>query len=514
MKKLLIFSLLTALRMVRNALASSESMYKLLFVPGGEAIRWKIGKWKAWRAFEKARRHAPAYRDFLKKHHFEDMALKGWDPVFDAVPPTDKESYIKKYSIEERCHGGALPSAGVVIDESSGTSGSPNNWVRGPEERAAIKQGLQFALHHLIGKKPIFVINAFALGPWATGMNVSMSIVDVAVLKSTGPDAQKIINTLNFFGPKYHYVIMGYPPFLKGLVDNSDIDWDKFNIMATYGGEGMSEGMRAYLGRYFSKVYGSYGASDLEINIGAENDYTIAIRQLLATNEKLRASLIRGHAGGTPMIFQYNPFDYYIETNKDGELIVTLCRTANTAPKIRYNIHDTGYVIRAGELKKALGDAGVNWHDLPEPRTDLPLLFHFGRADMAVAYYGCKITPDNIKEVVYAIDGLAKIIESFSLVIYEDDNVNKQLELALEVNDMEAAVLQDPVALAGLIFDRLKAVNQDYREASKMIPVGAAPKVKAYLRNTGPFAINDIRLKKHYIQDGRSGTANSSVSLS
>lgn len=501
MKKLLIFSLLTTLRLLRNALASSENMYKLLFVPGGEAIRWRIGKWKAWRAFEKAKRQAPAYRDFLKRHKFETVAMKGWDPIFDAVPPTDKESYIKKYSIEARCHGGALPSAGVVIDESSGTSGSPNNWVRGPEERAAIKQGLQFALHHLIGKEPIFVINAFALGPWATGMNISMSIVDVAVLKSTGPDAQKIVNTLNFFGPRYRYVIMGYPPFLKSLIDSPDIDWSKYSIVATYGGEGMSEGMRTYLEKYFSKVYGSYGASDLEINIGAENDYTVAIRRLLATNEKLRASLIHNKANGTPMIFQYNPFDYYIETNKDGELIVTLCRAANTAPKIRYNIHDTGYVVRVGELKAALSAAGVNWHDLPQPRTDLPLLFHFGRADMSVAYYGCKITPDNIKEVVYSIDGLAKIIESFSLMTYEDDNLNKQLELALEVNDTNAAVVQDPAALADLIFDGLKAINQDYREASKMIPAGAKPKVKAYLRNTGPFVVNDIRLKKHYIQE-------------
>jgi phenylacetate-CoA ligase len=392
MRKLLIFTLLRTVRVMRDGLARSENAYKILFIPGGEAIRWRFGKWKAWLAFDKAQREAPAYTSFLKTHRFHEVSLRGWDPMIETIPVTDKESYVKKYSIEARCHGGALPTSGVVIDESSGTSGSPNNWVRGPEERAAIKQGLQFALHHLIGDEPIFAINAFALGPWATGMNVSMSIVDVAVLKSTGPDAQKIINTLKFFGPKYRYVIMGYPPFLKSLVDSTEVNWADYNIVATYGGEGMSEGMRSYLEKFFSKVYGSYGASDLEINIGAENDYTIALRRLLASNEKLRAALLRKDIPGLPMIFQYNPFDYYIETSKAGELIVTLCRAANTAPKIRYNIHDTGYVVRVKQLKQAMRIAGLRWNELPEPRTDLPLLLHYGRADMAVAFYGSKIT--------------------------------------------------------------------------------------------------------------------------
>ena len=46
--------------------------------------------------------------------------------------------------------------------------------------------------------------------------------------------------------------------------------------------------MRAYLCQAFKKVYGSYGASDLEINIGVENDFVINIRKLMLTNERLR----------------------------------------------------------------------------------------------------------------------------------------------------------------------------------------------------------------------------------
>lgn len=59
-----------------------------------------------------------------------------------------------------------------------------------------------------------------------------MSIVDVAVLKSTGPDVAKIANTLRLFGPHYRYLICGYPPFLKTLVDTAALDWSEYDCTA------------------------------------------------------------------------------------------------------------------------------------------------------------------------------------------------------------------------------------------------------------------------------------------
>ena len=40
-------------------------------------------------------------------------------------------------------------------------------------------------------------------------------------------------------------------------------------------------------------------------------------------DERLRDSLIRGDYGVTPMIFQYNPLAYCLETNDKGELLAT-----------------------------------------------------------------------------------------------------------------------------------------------------------------------------------------------
>jgi len=499
-KRQIIFLFLRVARVLRDLLTRSENFYKLLFLPGYEATRWRIGKWKAWFVFENTRRNTPAYKEFLAGREGCKVRMKGWDPDFSRIPLTDKESYIKKYTIESRCMNGRLPPAGVMIDESSGTSGVPNNWVRGYEEREAVKHILQISLHHLLGTEPIFLINAFALGPWATGMNVSLSLVDVTILKSTGPDISKIENTLNLFGPKYRYVITGYPPFLKLLADSRKVQWDQYNVTVIFGGEGMSEEMREYLGRSFGKIYGSYGASDLEINIGAENDFTIALRKLLLRNESLRNKVVHTKYGVFPMVFQYNPLDYYVETNEHGELVITLCRASNIAPKIRYNIHDLGHVLRFPELKMILRASGIRAREISKQYSDLPLLLHYGRSDMAVAFYGCKITPQNIEEVIFSLPELARVVSSFSLLITEDNSANKKLSLAVELREGEKSNQLNKSKLRNEVLRKLAEINQDYREADHMIPQAHKPQLELYDFSQGPFAVNDIRLKKHYIQ--------------
>lgn len=499
MKKLIIFTFLLAARKFRALLSKSENAYKYLFMPGFEGIRWQIGKWKAWHVYETARRNTPAYQHFLEINSTPKIKLRGWDPDLTQIPVMDKESYIKKYSIEARCAHGVIPKSGVVIDESSGTSGTPNNWVRGPQERAAVKRTLQIALRSHFGNKPIFIINAFALGPWATGMNVSMSLVDISILKSTGPDIKKIENTLKFFGPSYNYLIMGYPPFLKSLIDTADIEWSNFSLASVYGGEGMTEGMRDYLGKVFKKSYGSYGASDLEINIAAENNFTIALRQLLAKNPELAKKILH-HTGSLPMIFQYNPLDYFIETNEEGELLITLCRNNNVAPKVRYNIHDLGHVLRIPELKKILAEHNLQIQDISAEHAELPILFHYGRADMSVAFYGCKITPANIEECMFALPELAKIVNTFALLPSEDDKLNKKLVIAFELAQDEEPQTEYPQKFTQAILEQLEKVNQDYRESCKMVQREFLPTLEFYSFGSGPFAKNDIRLKKNYIQ--------------
>ncbi len=466
-----------------------------------ESALWRLGEWRMAAAFEEARRRVPAYRRFLRDAGGPANAaleFDRWTPRFETIPVTDKVNYVRRFSVEQRCRNGRLPRRGVTIDESSGTSGIPNNWVRGPHERADVALMVQATTRLVLGDGPIFIINAFALGPWATGMTVSMSVVDIAVVKSVGPDIAKIVNTLNLFGPGYRYVICGYPPFLKRLVDSDEVDWSKFSCIAVCGGEGLTEGMRTYLLRSFQRVYSSYGASDLEINLAGENDFTIALRRLLIARPELGERLGLPQHGSAPMVFQYNPMDYHIESNESGEMIVSVCRRDSTSPKLRYNIHDIGYVVRFADLERHLRDLDVRIGDMADSFMRLPVLFHYGRSDATVAFYGCKIAPADIEDIMFNLPELAGAVDSFRLLITEDQDANKLLEIAFEIvaNGNPPAQVD---TLRTRVLDRLIAINQDYREASKMIPQGLEPTISFHPAATGPFANYDPRLKHQYI---------------
>lgn len=502
MRKFLIFTFLVIAERIRRLLMRCENVFGILFLPSLSGFRERVGLWKAWRAHEHAKRTCPAYRDFMAKHPGARVRLNGWTPDLTGIPAMDKPNYIQAYSISERCVGGKLPMRGAVIDESSGTSGTPNNWVRGPEERQHVARMLQIAMHHMLGSKNRLFINAFALGPWATGMCVSSAVVDVCLLKSTGPEISKIINTLKLFGPDVEYIIAGYPPFLKMLVDTPDMDWSKYRITAFYGGEAISENMRNYLTRAFrGGVFGDYGASDLEINIAAESEFTIAIRKLINDNATVRHALNGKFGDAIPSVFQYNPMDYVIETNAEGELLITIARNGTVSPRIRYNIHDLGQVLPFGKVLEMLEDAGVNTSELPKPLAELPVILMYGRSDFSVGYYGCKITPAEVESICYGIPELAQRINAFALVTSEDASNNKHLAVCLELAEGKSAPSdEENRALRDLIYRRLTEVNQDFRESIRMVPAGYEPTIEFHAKAQGPFANNDIRVKCRYIQ--------------
>ena len=246
----------------------------------------------------------------------------------------------------------------------------PNNWVRSADEREDVKRILQLNYQLIYRDEGCILLNCFALGPWATGMNVSMSLVDVGILKSIGPDQKKLENTLELFGKNYRYLIFGYPPFIKQFVDSTKLDLSSYRLDLIVGGEGISEGLRSYLLKTFQSVISSYGASDLEINVGVETELTINLRRLCTKNRELCERLFGRETA--PMIFQYNALDYVIETNDAGELLFTIGRQTSAAPKIRYNLRDLGGVMSYRQLSARLAENGRDHWGSRSPTKQVP----------------------------------------------------------------------------------------------------------------------------------------------
>jgi phenylacetate-CoA ligase len=326
-------------------------------------------------------------------------------------------------------------------------------------------------------------------------MNVSMSLVDVGIMKSIGPDKAKLENSLKLFGPGYHYIVTGYPPFIKNFVDTTELNLKKYNMDLVVGGEAMSEGLRTYLLQFFNTVRSSYGASDLEINIGAETDLAIDLRRKLLTNEPACQALFG--KSQPPMIFQYDPVDYIVETNQDDELIFTITRFHNAAPKIRYNLHDIGAVITFKDMMERLRPFGIAC-DGDYARSHFPFLCVYGRGDLTVPFYGAKIFTSDIEKIINEDELLIKAVNSFQMRSYDDQKLDRKLKISFE-KTADSSVKMHTAWLKQVIYDGLIANNQDFREVTKMFTPDSII-VEVFEYGEGPFAGRDIRLKNKYIQ--------------
>ena len=493
LKRFSIGATLWALWIVRRVMSRDRRMYVMMNLGALQPVLARIGRLRARAAYLKAKDGCPAYRDFLAESGYASNG-GGWK--LSSLPVTTKENYVKRYGIEARCYGGRIPAAGVVIDESSGSSGVPNNWVRSADERADVKRILQLNYELIYGDAGCILLNCFALGPWATGMNVSMSLVDVGILKSIGPDQKKLENTLELFGPGYRYLVFGYPPFVKSFVDTTRLDLSRYRMDLVVGGEGMSEAMRAHLLRFFRTVISSYGASDLEINIGVETELTVALRGLCSRDRELSKALFGRET--PPMIFQYNALDYVVETSEEGELLFTIGRQTGAAPKIRYNLHDVGGTLTYKQLEERLTAHGVNISDLATRRSRFPVLYVYGRSDLTVPFYGAKVYPSDVEEVVHADPLLAQHVNSFQLASYEDERVNRRLKVRLETVRGFEGELPGAAELRDIFYEGLARFNQDFREVARMFPRECV-EVEVHAFETGPFSGRDIRVKNKYV---------------
>ena len=83
---------------------------------------------RALRAARNAGRHVPAYRDYLQKAGLKPDRIRD----LHDLPETDKNRYIDRYPLAQRCIDGRLPLVGTTIDESSGRPARPTT---GPAAR-------------------------------------------------------------------------------------------------------------------------------------------------------------------------------------------------------------------------------------------------------------------------------------------------------------------------------------------------------------------------------------------
>ncbi len=473
-----------------------------------------LGQLRAERAAWRAAKGVPAYRRFLDDGGVapDDLFPLG---ILGRLPETDKRSYVDRYPLLDRCVGGSVPFAGTTIDESSGSTGTPYNWIRGQRERLVAHRNIGFFARYAFGTDPLVTINAFSMGAWATGFNMNLGMLRHGIVKPVGPDIDKILSTLAFLGPTYRFLISGYPPFLKHLLDEGDrraFPWADYRLHALVGGEGMTEELRDRLLVRFESVFSGYGATDLEIGMAGESPVSIALRRLARARPEIRAALF-GSDPRLPMVLQYNPLIHFLETNADHEIVCTVSRLDLLAPRIRYNVHDEGGLLSFGRARAVLRDFGFDIRTLGQaaeaagPRgplpwaapIPLPFLWVNGRRDATISVMGSNIYPEDVETLVYRDAAIEPRLESFMLTVRDDETGLPRPVVMLELTDLEGVDQAWRDAAADRLRDGLTGLNIDYRSSVVEFPAAMRPIVEAFEPGGGPFAGDRTRIKQRRI---------------
>lgn len=470
-----------------------------------------LGQLRAERASWRAAKRVPAYRDFLEQAAVDPDDLFPFG-ILGRLPETEKRNYIDRYGLMERCVGGSVPYPGTTIDESSGSTGTPYNWIRGRREREVAHRNISFFARYAFGDGPLVTLNAFSMGAWAAGMNMSLGMTRHGIVKSIGPDIDKLLSTLTYLGPSYRFLISGYPPFLKHLLDEGarrGFPWDRYEVHGLVGGEGMTEELRDVLLERFRSVYSGYGATDIEIGMAAESPVSVALRRLARRRPDVREALF-GDDPRLPMVFQYNPLIHFLEVNELGEIICTVSRLDLLSPRIRYNVHDEGGLLGFDTARERLAAFGFDIERLAErdetagPRgplpwsrpIPLPFLWVNGRRDATISVMGANIYPEDIETVVYRDPTLVPRLHSFLLSTVDDERGVPRPMVALELADMAGVDDRWRAAMADQLRDGLTGLNIDYRSSIAEFPDAMQPIVTTYGLGEGPFAADATRIKQ------------------
>jgi len=443
------------------------------------------GQLRALTAYHNAQERVPHYKHFLAEKKAQNVEQ------FDQIPPMSKKEYIQTVKVDKELFvDGKMPESGQ-LDSTTGTTGEPVVWARSTQELEMTKKLMAMAKKAKYGDENLVIVNTFALGLWATGVTLAGAGSEQGLIGNVGMSSDYLEKTVGLIKKSYlnhperPIVLCGYPPNVRKIAEaikNDPLLKDKqLNLHAIVGGEGMTEDLRKdILGKGFKTVYSSYGASDLDINIGYETDTEIAIRKACMKIPALADELYGG--GPPPMVFHYDPLHYFIETTQDGKLLFTCCRKERASPRIRYNLQDSGKVMLCKDVVSILKKYGVEI----TPRTNLPFLFVHGR-EGTVQYGGAKIHYEHLDEAIRAIDTQHEVNQD-RFALYKPRETD-QLEFWLEATTPAAYqnLLANKDEMQKKLIEKIRASNTEF---NKVLEIGAVtyPQVRIFKPGESPMS--------------------------
>jgi phenylacetate-CoA ligase len=300
----------------------------------------------------------------------------------------------------------------------------------------------------------------FPLGTWVGGLFTTSCVRHLAAkgypitVVAPGNNKAEILRVLpELAGHFDQVVLLGYPPFIKEVVD-SGFDWSAHTVKLVLAGEVFSESWRDLVARRLGMTdpvrdtASLYGTADAGV-LGNETPLSVSIRRFLAAQPDLARELFGDSR--LPTLVQYDPSSRFFE-QRDGTLLFS---GDNGAPLIRYHIADRGGLVSAAEMREFCARNGFR----PDFDNDLPFVFVFGRSLFTVSFFGANIYPENVT-VGLEQPGLSDwITGKFVLDTVTDTDENTRLRVTVELAPNRTG---DPTVLAASIRDQLLRLNSEF----------------------------------------------------
>src|SRR5215471_5035747 len=188
--------------------------------------------------FRATAERVPAYRDWLDERSFDPKTVRTRDD-FASVPVMTKQNYVARYPLAARCRDGRLEGCDMVA-VSSGSTGTPTFWPRALCDEMLVARRFEqvFVDAFRADQKKTLAVVCFALGTWVGGMYTTNACRLVAArghpvtVITPGNARDEILRVLRELSPSFDQsVLLGYPPFLKDVIDTGRARGEDFAAM-------------------------------------------------------------------------------------------------------------------------------------------------------------------------------------------------------------------------------------------------------------------------------------------
>lgn len=375
----------------------------------------------------------PAYRAFLAEHGVDPAAVQTCQD-FAGLPMTSKDSYIRRHPLPDLCRHGLI---GDIIAVSSGSTGEPAFWPRSTADEHVIAARFEEVFRDSFGARDrrTLAVVCFALGTWVGGLFTLACCRRLAELGypitvvAPGSDKREILRVVPELAPHFDQVVLlGYPPFLKDVID-SGLPWSQWDVRLVTAGEVFSEewrtlvASRAGIADPVRGVVSLYGTADAGV-LGNETPLSVQIRRFLAERPDVARELFG--ASRLPTLVQYDPEVRFFEEHA-GTLLFT---GDNGIPLIRYHIADDGGLVPYERMMTFVRDHGL---EPTAPGPERPFAYVFGRGRFTVSYYGANVYPENIAIGLEQPEIAGYVTGKFVMEAVEDEHRDRQLIITVEL---------------------------------------------------------------------------------